>query len=255
MRDRLNELLHQVSKPGRYTGGEWNSIRKDWDSTSIKMVLSYPDTYEIGMSNLSLPILYKLCNDRPDTLAERVFAPWVDMESQMRTNGIPLFSLESRRPLSEFDIIGFSLGYELTYTTMLNMLDLAGIPLFSHQRTDAHPLVIAGGSCTLNPEPIADFIDLFILGDAEISLNSLLDVYRAHKEDRQRFLRQAAGLPGVYVPCFYTPHYNEDGTFAGITPDKPEAASKIERQIIDRLPHPVTSPSNPLISAAICSVV
>jgi radical SAM family uncharacterized protein len=247
MIQRLNDLLYQVSRPGRYTGGEWNSIRKDWDTTPVKIALSYPDTYEIGMSNLALPILYKICNDQPDVLAERVFAPWTDMEDLLRRNDIPLYSLESRRPLSEFDIMGFSLGYELTYTTMLNMLDLAGIPLFSHQRNESHPLVIAGGSCVLNPEPIADFIDLFVIGDAEVTFVPLIDVYRTYKENRQRFLRRAAALPGVYVPAFYTPRYNEDGTFAGIAPTEPEATLPIERQFVASLPHPVTSPVVPYI--------
>ena len=247
MIQRLNDILHQVSRPARYTGGEWNSIRKDWDTTTIKIALSYPDIYEIGMSSLTLPILYKICNDQPDILAERVFAPWTDMEALMRTHDIPLFTLESRHPLSEFDIIGFTLGYELTYTTMLNMLDLAGIPLFSEQRNDGHPLVIAGGSCTLNPEPVADFIDLFVLGDAEVALLPLLDVFRKYRGNRQQVLRQAAGLPGIYVPGFYTARYNDDGTFAGLIPDEPEAATRIERQIVTRLPHPVTGPVIPYI--------
>jgi radical SAM family uncharacterized protein len=247
MLQRLNDLLYQVSKPGRYTGGEWNSIRKDWNATPVKIVLSYPDTYEIGMSNMALPILYKICNDLPDVLAERVFAPWTDMEDLLRRNNIPLFSLESRKPLGEFDIIGFSLGYELTYTTMLNMLDLAGIPLFRQQRNESHPLVIAGGSCALNPEPVSDFIDLFIIGDAEVTLAPFIDIYRKHKENRQDLLRHAAGLPGVYVPAFYTPHYNEDGTFAGITPCGPEAALPVKRQFVTSLPHPVTNPVVPFI--------
>jgi radical SAM family uncharacterized protein len=247
MLQRLNDLLYQVSKPGRYTGGEWNSIRKDWKATPVKIALSYPDTYEIGMSNMALPILYKICNDLPDVLAERVFAPWTDMEDLLRKNNIPLFSLESRKPLGEFDIIGFSLGYELTYTTMLNMLDLAGIPLFSRQRNESHPLVIAGGSCALNPEPSSDFIDLFIIGDAEVTLAPFIDIYRKHKGNRQDLLRYAAGLPGVYVPAFYTPHYNEDGTFAGITPCGSEAALPVKRQFVTSLPHPVTNPVVPFI--------
>ena len=160
-------ILHQVTKPVRYTGGEWNSIVKDWKSTDIKVALSYPDLYEIGMSNMALPILYELLNNQPDVIAERVFAPWVDMEAVMQTRGIPLFSLESKHPLKDFDIIGFSLDYELTYTNMLNMLHLAQIPVLASERNDSHPVIIAGGNCALNPEPMANFIDVFVLGDGE----------------------------------------------------------------------------------------
>ena len=157
-----NSLL-QVARPARYTGNEWNIIRKDWDKATVRIVLSYPDVYEIGMSNMGLPILYDLLNRQPDVLAERVFAPWVDMAGLMRARNIPLFSLETKHPLQDFDIIGFSLGYELTYTNVLNMLDLAGIPVFREERDDSHPLIIAGGSCCLNPEPMADFIDAFFI--------------------------------------------------------------------------------------------
>ena len=163
----LDSILYQVTKPARYTGGEWNSITKDWDKTLIRVVLSYPDLYEIGMSTLALPILYELLNSQPDVLAERVYAPWPDMAAQLRHRGIPLFSLESQRPLKDFDVIGFSLGYELTYTNVLNMLDLSQIPILASERTAAHPLVIAGGGSALNPEPMADFIDCFVIGDGE----------------------------------------------------------------------------------------
>ena len=158
-----NEILQGVNRPARYTGGEWNSITKDWDKTAIKTALAYPDTYEIGMSNMAVPILYELLNSQPDVLAERVYAPWVDMEAAMRHRNIPLFSLETRHPLKDFDVLGFSLGYELTYTNVLNMLDLAQIPVLASERNDSYPLIIAGGSCSLNPEPMADFIDVFII--------------------------------------------------------------------------------------------
>ncbi|MEE9521071.1 MAG: B12-binding domain-containing radical SAM protein, partial [Dehalococcoidales bacterium] len=170
-----DNILHQVIKPARYTGGEWNSIVKDWDKTPIKVVLSYPDLYEVGMSNMALPILYEMLNRQPDVLAERVFAPWVDMAEIMLASGIPLSTLESRHPLKDFDIIGFSLGYELTYTNILNMLHLAGIPLLASERDDSHPVIIAGGSGALNPEPMADFIDLFVVGDGEEVLLELID--------------------------------------------------------------------------------
>ena len=146
-----DSILYQVAKPARYTGGEWNSVIKDWDKTTLKFALCYPDLYEIGMSNMALPILYDILNSQPDVLAERVFAPWADMEAAMRAAGIPLLSLESRHPLKDFDIIGFSLGYELTYTNVLNMLDLAQIPVLASERNDSHPLVIAGGSCCAQP--------------------------------------------------------------------------------------------------------
>ena len=176
-----SNILHQVTKPALYTGGEWNSLVKDWDKTPIRIALSYPDLYEIGMSNMALPILYELLNSQSDVLAERVYAPWVDMEAVMRTAGIPLFSLESKRPLKDFDIIGFSLGYELTYTNVLNMLHLAQIPVLASERDDSYPVVIAGGSCTHNPEPMVDFIDFFVIGDGEEILLELLDSFRDWK--------------------------------------------------------------------------
>ena len=175
----LNSLLHKVQKPARYTGGEWNSIIKDWNATPIRIALSYPDVYEIGMSNMALPILYELLNTQPDVLAERVFPPWVDMAKEMKANGIPLFSLETKHPLGEFDVVGFSLGHEMTYTNVLEMLDLAKIPALAAARNEAHPLVIAGGTCVLNPEPIADFFDVFVIGDGEEVMLELLPAIRA----------------------------------------------------------------------------
>ena len=243
----LDHILHQVSKPARYTGGEWNSIVKDWESTPIRIALAFPDIYEIGMSNLALPILYKIFNDQPDVLAERVYAPWTDMETLMRSYDIPLFSLETKRPLGDFDIIGFSLSYEFTYTNMLNMLDLSRIPPFSQQRNDSYPLIIAGGSCVLNPEPVADFIDSFIIGEAEEIILKFLEVFRTCKGNKAKLLPQAANLPGVYVPSLYQVDYHEDGAFASITTRAPEAKPTIQRQIVDRLPHPVTRPVVPSI--------
>ena len=243
----LDDIIYEVSKPARYTGGEWNSVIKDWEATPLRIALAFPDVYEIGMSNLALPILYQILNDQPDTLAERVYAPWVDMEALLRQHNIPLFSLETRHPLKDFDIIGFSLGYELSYTNVLNMLDLAKIPLFSHQRNDSHPVIMAGGSCALNPEPMADFIDLFVIGEAEESILKILEAFRACKYNKEQVLRQAAKLPGVYVPSLYEVTYHKDGTFASITPKVPEAKLPIERQIIDKLPQPVTKPVVPNI--------
>src|SRR4030043_238346 len=203
----LDDIPDEESKPARYSGGEWNSIVKDWQATPVRIALAFPDVYEVGMSNLALPILYKILNDQPDVLAERVYAPWVDMEALLRQHNIPLFSLETRHPLKDFDIIGFSLGYELSHTNVLNMLDLAKIPLFSHQRNDSHPVIMAGGSCALNPEPMADFIDLFVIGEAEESILKILEAFRACKDNKEQVLRQAAKLPGVYVPSLYEVTY------------------------------------------------
>lgn len=245
----LNDsMLHQVTRPGRYTGGEWNSIVKDWDKTGIKMALAYPDVYEIGMSNMAVPILYELLNNQPDVLAERVYAPWVDMEDAMRQRNIPLFSLESRRPLKDFDIIGFSLGYELTYTNVLNMLDLAQLPVLAAERNDSHPLIIAGGSCALNPEPMADFIDVFVIGDGEEVLLEFLDAYREYRDKGKiQLLHQLAGIPGIYVPSLYKVEYLTSGIPKSITPVVPEAKPLIRRRIIEKLPFPPTHPVVPYL--------
>jgi radical SAM family uncharacterized protein len=243
----LDNILYQVTKPARYTGGEWNSIAKDWQSTPIHVALAFPEVYEVGMSNLALPVLYQIFNGQPDILAERVYAPWIDMEMLLRQHNIPLFSLETRHPLGDFDIIGFSLGYELTYTNVLNMLDLARIPLLSHQRDNSHPLIIAGGSCALNPEPMSDFVDLFVVGEAEEIILEFLKVFRAHKGNKEELLRQAATLPGIYVPSLYQVSYHKDGTLASIAPKVPEAKLTIERQIVVKLPRPVTKPVVPYI--------
>ncbi|HUS04228.1 MAG TPA: TIGR03960 family B12-binding radical SAM protein [Dehalococcoidia bacterium] len=243
----LNSILNQVSKPARYTGGEWNSITKKWEAIPIRIVLCYPDVYEIGMSNLALPILYEILNRQPDVLAERVYAPWVDMEAILRKQNIPLFSLESKHPVKEFDIVGFSLAYELTYTNVLNLLDLAQIPLFSSQRDDSHPLVIAGGSCTLNPEPMADFVDLFAIGEGEEIILELLEIFRTYRGNKGELLRQAARLDGTYIPSFYQVNYEKDGIVNNITPKIPEAKAKIQRRIVAKLPLPVTKAIVPYI--------
>ena len=247
----LNDILHQVTKPARYTGGEWNSIVKDWGKTTIRFALCFPETYEIGMSNMALPIIYELLNSQPDTLAERAFAPWLDMETAMRTNNIPLFSLESKRPLKDFDVIGFSLDYELSCTNVLNMLDLAHIPILAAERDDSLPLIIAGGSSTLNPEPMADFIDLFVIGDGEEVTLTLLDCIRNWQKgggvSKEKFLRQAAAIPGIYVPRLYQVEYEADGLLKSFTPTAPEAGKVIQRQVVAKLPPPVTRPVVPYI--------
>ena len=247
----LNRILHGVTRPARYTGGEWNSIVKDWETTPVRVLLSYPGAYEVGMSNMALPILYELLNRREDVLAERVFAPWVDMAAALREAGMPLFSLESRRPLGEFDIIGFSLGYELTYTNILEMLDLAGIPVLASERDESWPLVIAGGSGALNPEPMADFIDVFVIGDGEEVVPELIDAYRDWRgsgdASRDSLLRLTAAIPGIYVPRFYDVEYNDDGTIRSVTPNVAEASPVVRQRIVSQLPPPVTSPVVPHI--------
>ena len=243
-------MLHQVTKPARYTGGEWNAAIKDWGKTDIKFALCYPDLYEIGMSNMALPILYDILNREKDALAERVFAPWVDMEAAMRAAGIPLLSLESKHQIKDFDIIGFSLDYELTYTNVLNILDLGQIPVLAAERNDSHPLIIAGGSSVLNPEPMADFIDFFVIGEGEEILPELLNALREWKKNRaakKELLKQVAQIPGVYVPGLYRVEYQTDGVVKSITPTAPEAKAVIQRRIVAKLPPPVTKPVVPYI--------
>lgn len=198
-----DDILLKVSKPARYIGGEWNSVVKDSKDIRCKIALAFPDVYEVGMSHLGLKILYSILNDRQDIACERVFAPWFDMESIMREKGIPLFSLETKRPLREFDIVGFSLQYELSYTNVLNMLDLAGIPVFSSERDDSHPLIVGGGPCAFNPEPMADFFDCFLIGDGEEAAPEIADIFiesRRRGEKRGGLLKRLADVEGVYVP-------------------------------------------------------
>ena len=171
----LDRILPTVQKPGRYTGGELNQVVKDWGKIRTRIALVFPDIYDLGMSNLGLAILYDIINSRPNLLAERVYSPWTDMEDALRKTELPIFSLETRHPLIDFDIIGFSLNYELTYTNVLQMLDLAGIPVAAQQRNDSFPLIIAGGSCVLNPEPMSDFIDAFVMGEGEEVTHELFD--------------------------------------------------------------------------------
>jgi radical SAM family uncharacterized protein len=199
------------------------------------------------MSNMAIPILYNILNSRQDVLAERVYAPWTDMETLLRTNEIPLCSLETGHSLGDFDIIGFSLGYELSYTSVLNMLDLADIPVLREERDSSHPLVIAGGSSSLNPEPMSDFIDIFVIGEGEEIILKLLDLYRNYGNDRKKLLIELAQLPGIYVPSMYRVEYNNDGRIRSFTPEVREAATRIERQVFLKGPEPVTDPVVPYI--------
>ena len=238
----LDRILQQVSRPARYSGAEWNSVVKDWEKTPLKVALSYPDLYEIGMSTLALPIIYEIINSREDALAERVFAPWPDMESLLRRDNIPLFSLESRRPLGDFDLIGFSLGYELTYTNVLNMLDMAAIPVIATDRVREHPLVMAGGSCALNPEPMSDFIDFFVIGEGEeVIMEVLYCLCEGTKrgDGRDGMLERLAYSPGTYVPSLYRVEYDGSGFFREIRPLSTAASPRIERRIVSQLPPPL----------------
>ena len=215
--------MQKVQKPARYTGGEYNQIVKDIKDVDVRVALCFPDTYEIGMSNLGVRIIYGILNGMDGVWCERVFAPWVDMEEQMRSGDIALYGLESGDPICGFDIVAFSIGYELSYTNVLNMLDLAGIPLRSKDRPDNAPLVIAGGTCCFNPEPLFCFIDMFVIGEGEEVVTEIVERFRLSRGagmSRHGFLRSAAEIDGVYVPSLYDVKYNDDGTISGIRPDE-----------------------------------
>ena len=231
MNRNLERILPRVQKPARYTGGEYNAVVKDKRSVEVRYALCFPDTYEIGMSNLGVRILYGVMNQVPWCWCERVFAPWGDMEEEMRQEGIPLYALESGDSIADFDLIGFSLGYEMAYTNVLNMLDLAGLPIRAEERYDLSPIVVAGGTCAFNPEPLAPFVDLFSLGEGEDVSVELLELYRRAKGEgweKEEFLAEAAKIPGIYVPSLYDVTYHDDGTIAAITPREgaPEVVTK-----------------------------
>jgi len=223
LKEKIDGLLDRVQKPARYMGGEMNAVLKNADSVAIRYAFAFPDVYEVGMSHLGSRILYDIINKRDDALCERVFMPWVDMADLMRAEKVPLFSLESRSPIRGFDMLGVTLQYEMSYTNILEMLDLAGIPLHSDERTWNDPIVIAGGPCAFNPEPLHKFIDAFSIGDGEISTLETIDVVKACKAEgvtRQECLRRLAKLRGVYVPSLYEASYNEDGTLKSFEPTK-----------------------------------
>lgn len=227
---RLARILTKVQKPARYTGGEYGEICKDPETVRLNFALCFPDTYEIGMSNLGVRILYGVLNDIEDVWCQRAFAPWTDMEAEMRSAQIPLYALESGRPLKEFDVIAFSIGYEMSYTNVLNMLDLAGLPIHANDRDDKMPIVAAGGSCCYNPEPLADFLDLCFIGEGEELDREFAELVlecRSREEGKQKILKKAAKIPGIYVPSFYDVKYNADGTICSVQ-------SKID------VPYPVT---------------
>jgi len=240
---RLEHILPTVQKPGRYTGGELNQVVKDWDSVDTTVAMVFPDLYDLGMSNLGLAILYDLVNQREDALAERAYAPWDDMEAALRENELPLYSLETKHALADFDILAFSLPYETLYTSTLNLLDLSGIPLFSTERGPEHPLVIAGGHATFNPEPMHAFVDAFVIGEGEDVIHEIIDAVAATKQNnlsRAELLRTLSKIWGVYVPSLYEAHYNEDGTFSQIDKYTEEAALPVVKRIAPKLPPPLT---------------
>lgn len=232
----IEKFLLQVQKPGRYVGGEVNSVVKDKSEVEVRFAFCFPDLYEIGMSHLGIKILYGAFNQVPYFWCERVFAPWVDMEQRMVENNIPLYALESGDPVSDFDFIGFTLQYELSYTNVLRMLELSGVPLRSADRTELHNIVVGGGPCACNPEPLADFFDIFFLGDGEEVDMEVMELYRQCKKEgkgKSEFLRLAAQIEGVYVPALYDVEYNEDGTVKSYTPKDGAPATVKKRVVLD----------------------
>lgn len=254
---KLDRILLKVQKPGRYVGGELNSAHKDWDSVQTRVALVFPDIYDIGVSNVGLKILYDQINQRDDALAERAYAPWLDMEALMREHGIPLYALESKRPLACFDLVGFTLPYETLYTNALNILDLAGIPVRSADRDETHPIIIAGGHSTMNPEPMHAFIDAFVIGEGEEVIHDIINVsmsLRAKRSNplaneeiastptasRNGILKALAKIPGVYVPSLYEAHYLDDGTVSYIEPIVSDIPKVVTKRVVAKLPPPPT---------------
>lgn len=244
-----DEILLQIDKAARYIGGEVNSVMKDKKKVDIRFCMAFPDVYEIGMSNLGMMILYDMFNKREDVWCERLFSPWTDLDKIMREQHIPLFALESQEPVKDFDFLGITMGYEMCYTNVLQLLDLSGIPLKAADRTEEDPIVIGGGACAYNPEPMAPFFDLIYIGEGETSYDALFDAYKANRAaggTRDDFLLAAAKVPGIYVPAFYDVSYNEDGTIASFAPGRPGVPEKVDKQLVldmengyDRLESPV----------------
>ena len=231
---QIDYLLKQVEKPSRYIGGEVNTINKEISEDTVRFGFAFPDVYEIGMSFMGLQILYFLLNDMDDVFCERLFSPWTDMEKIMRETDTPLFTMESRTPAGDLDIIGFTLQYEMSYSNIVNMLDLSGLPVFALDRDESHPLIIAGGPCAFNPEPIADFIDVVFIGDSENILPEFIERFKAHKAEKttkREFLKNIVDIPGIYIPSFYEATY-EDGIFVGIKPIEKAAPAIIKKNMI-----------------------
>ena len=230
-----DEILLKIEKPARYIGNEVNSVMKDPEKVDIRFAMCFPDMYEIGMSHLGIQILYDMFNRREDVWCERVYSPWLDLDKIMREEEIPLFALESQDPIKDFDFLGITIQYEMCYTNILQVLDLSQIPLKASERTEEHPIVIGGGPCTYNPEPLAEFFDLFYIGEGETVYDQLLDAYKENKKNggsRQDYLEKAAQIEGIYVPSFYEASYHEDGTLASFHPVKECAPKKIKKQMV-----------------------
>ncbi len=230
-----DEILLSVDKAARYIGGEVNSVMKNLDGIDVRVAFCFPDVYEIGMSNLGMMLLYNMFNKRPDVWCERVYSPWLDLDKLMREKNIPLFALESQDPIKNFDFLCITLGYEMCYTNVLQTLDLSHIPLKAADRDQSCPIVIGGGACAYNPEPLAAFFDLFYIGEGETVYDALFDAYKANKEaggSREDFLLKAAQIPGIYVPAFYDVEYHEDGTIKSMKPNNPNAKETITKEIV-----------------------
>ena len=229
-----DEILMKVDKPARYIGNEWNSVMKDKEQVKIRFALCFPDVYEIGMSHLGIQILYNMYNQRPDIWCERVYSPWTDLDQIMRQEQIPLFALESQDPVKDFDFLGITIQYEMCYTNILQVLELSGIPLHAAARGEEDPIVIGGGPCVYNPEPLADFFDLFYIGEGEVGNLALMDLYLEAREQglgRREFLRRAAALPGIYVPSLYQPAYHDDGTLCSFAPLYPDVPARVRKAV------------------------
>ena len=230
-----DEILLKIEKPARYIGNEVNSVVKDKSKVDVRFAMCFPDVYEIGMSHLGIQILYDMFNRREDVWCERVYSPWTDLDRVMREKNIPLFALESQDPIKEFDFLGITIQYEMCYTNILQILDLSGIALDAKDRMESDPIVIGGGPCTYNPEPLADFFDLFYIGEGETVYDQLLDAYKENKKaggTKKKFLEMAAGIEGIYVPSFYDVSYKEDGTIDTFLPNNPHASKKIKKQVV-----------------------
>ena len=244
-----DEILMQIDKPARYIGNELNAVKKDKADVDIRFAMCFPDVYEIGMSHLGIQILYDMFNKRSDTWCERVYSPWPDLHAILKEQNIPLFGLESQEPLKDFDFIGITLQYEMCYTNILQILDLSQIPLLSRERTEKDPIVIGGGPCSYNPEPIADFFDIFYIGEGEVVYDNLLELYKEHKKgnyDRAAFLHEAAKIPGLYVPSLYEVSYKEDNTIASFTPVYDDIPRTIKKQVEMQLSEAVY-PEKPVV--------
>ncbi len=229
-----DEILLTIEKPARYIGGEVNMTVKDPKQVDVRFCMCFPDVYEIGMSHLGIQILYDMFNRREDTYCERVYSPWVDLDKLMRERNIPLFALESQDPVKDFDFLGITLQYEMCYTNILQILELSGIPIYAKDRTDEHPLVIGGGPCSYNPEPIADFFDFFYIGEGETAYNEIIDSYKEYKKagkSRAEYLERVAQIEGMYVPAFYDVKYKEDGTIESFAPNNPHAPKTVKKQV------------------------